>query len=388
MFKRKKIYLDYASMTPIDKRVLREMQIYSSSKYSNPSSWYKSGVNAKNVLEESRQVIARYINSHSDEIVFTSGGTESNNLAILGVINQLRGQNVDYRDMHIIVSAIEHSSVIEIARHLAIQGVRVDYLPVDQNGIVKIDMLKQLLKKDTVLVSIMTVNNEVGTIQPIKDLLKIVRQSREGNIHSKEEKKYPIFHTDAAQAIYSKILVDKVGIDLMTLDSQKMYGPRGVGLLYVKRNTPIQSIIYGGGQESGLRSGTENLPQIVGFKKAIELLIDDSQRIQSLKDFMIHGLKEIFPEIKINGDISNSSPHILNVSIPNIDNEYLLFQLDAKGIEISTKSSCLRDEDESYVLKAMNGVSDGAVRFSFGRWTTINELKRVLIQFKKIINRT
>jgi cysteine desulfurase len=366
-----------ASRNELSEKV-KEVHKFSGKEYSNPSSWYKSGVASKKLLDESRKVIANYIGAHDDEIVFTSGGTEANNLAILGVINKLRGQNVDYKDMHIIVSAIEHSSIIETTKYLATQGVRVDYLPVDQNGIVRIDNLKQLLRKDTVLVSIMTVNNEVGTIQPIKDLLKIVRQSREGNIHGKEEKKYPIFHTDASQAMYSKILVDKVGIDLMTLDSGKMYGPRGVGALFVRRNTPISNINFGGGQELGLRSGTENIQGIVGFRKAIEIIEDDSERIKELKDMMIEGLKNIFPEMKINGDLPNSSQHILNISIPNIDNEFLLFQLDTNDIEVSTKSSCLRDEDESYVLKAMNVDSTKSIRFSFGRWTKKSDVKKVL----------
>jgi cysteine desulfurase len=164
----------------------------------------------------------------------------------------------------------------------------------------------------------------------------------------------------------------------MTLDSGKMYGPRGVGALFVRRNTPISNINFGGGQELGLRSGTENIQGIVGFRKAIEIIEDDSERIKELKDMMIEGLKNIFPEMKINGDLPNSSQHILNISIPNIDNEFLLFQLDTNDIEVSTKSSCLRDEDESYVLKAMNVDSTKSIRFSFGRWTKKSDVKKVL----------
>jgi cysteine desulfurase len=191
MFKRKKIYLDYASLTPIDKRVAREVKKYSKNKYSNPSSWYKSGVEAKDAIERARAVVAQYIHAHNDEIFFTSGGTEANNIAILGVVRKLCEQNVDYKDMHIIVSAIEHSSIIETVKYLQRLGVEIDYALVDHSGTVSPEEIKKLLKEKTVLVSIMTVNNEVGTIQPIKDIYKIVRQYREHSCFGKDRNCHP-----------------------------------------------------------------------------------------------------------------------------------------------------------------------------------------------------
>jgi cysteine desulfurase len=383
----KRIYLDYASLTPIDPRVLREMKAYSSRVYANPSSLYKEGVTAKKALAEGRAKAASYLNAHADEIVFTSGGTEANALALEGVgraavhagfVNPAAGMKP-----HIIVSSIEHSSIIETAAMLEKHGCEITRLPVDRNGVISIDELKKAIKSNTVLVSIMMVNNEIGSIQPIKEIAKVIRRARNGN--------YPLFHTDAAQALYEEMDVQKLGVDLLTLDGGKVYGPRGIGALYVKRGTPIEQIIYGGGQERGLRSGTENLPAVMGFGKALEIAgrevrnKKEGARVQALKRIFIDGLKSIRPDIKINGDSNVSAPHILNISIPGIDNEFLLFQLDAKGIACSTKSSCLRDEDESYVLKSIGADSRASMRLSFGRWTTKGEIKKALLALQGLI---
>ncbi len=392
-------------MTPIDRRVLREMGRFSAPEFANPSSLYKEGVNARKALEESRKKVADFIRGHSDEIVFTSGGTEANGLALEGVARMAHGSGIE--KPHFIISAIEHSSIIECANMMEKNGVEVTRLSVDSHGLISLDELKKAIKPNTVLVSIMTVNNEIGATQPIREIAKVIR-------HAKSEKAkevvsglsavgqrqsghdllshYPIFHTDAAQAaLYTDLNVEKLGVDLLTLDGSKVYGPRGIGALYAKRGTPIEPIIYGGGQERGMRSGTENVPAIAGFAKALELADigrdKESKRIEELKSAFIQGLKKIREDISINGSLAESIPHILNVSIPGIDNEFFLFQLDAKGIAVSTKSSCLRDEDESYVLKAIVADNKTSIRFSFGRFTKKSDIRQTLKAIQSLINR-
>ncbi|MDP3962751.1 MAG: cysteine desulfurase family protein [bacterium] len=342
----RKIYLDYASLTPIDKRVKKIMKKYEKKEYGNPSALYASGVAAKKVLQESREKVAKIINAHPDEIIFTSGGTESNEIAL-----RTTGTG------HIVISEIEHSSIIK--------NTKATQIRVDKSGIVDLEELKKAITPETAFVSVMMVNNETGTIEPIREIAKIVRDA------GKSFNSNILFHTDASQAMYLPLHVEKLGVDLMTLDGNKIYGPRGVGMLYVKRGT---AEIH--------RSGTENLPGIAGIACALEIAEKTREkeyaRISELKNFFAEELKKKNVEIKVNGSIKNSSPHILSVSIPNIDNEFFVLQLDAKGIECSTKSACLKDEDESYVLKAMGADSRISVRFSFGRHTTKRELKKVI----------
>ncbi len=371
----KTIYLDYASLTPIDKGVSKYMKKYETEEYMNPSAIYSSGVMAKKVLKESREKIAQALHAHADEVIFTGSGTEANNLAL----------NWVPAGKHIIVSVIEHSSIIETARALEKKGVKVSYISVDKNGLINLDEFKKALRPETVLVSIMTVNNEIGTIQPIQEIAKIIRHARKNN-----NSIYPIFHTDACQAGLVPLYVEKLGVDLLTLDSHKIYGPRGIGLLYVQRGTNLQPIIHGGGQQKGLRSGTENIPGIAGLAFALEISEKirnkEFARLTELKNFFIKELIKLNPKISINGQPENTSPHILNISIPDIDNEFLVLQLDTKGIECSTKSACLHNEDESYVLKSIGADSRKSVRFSFGRRTTKNDLKFVIKTLKELIS--
>ena len=403
----KRIYLDYASLTPIDPHVEREIEKFSASEYANPSSLYKEGVAAKKGLEDSRKKVAEFIHAHADEVVFTSGGTEANGLALEGVARAAHRSGIE--KPHLIISAIEHSSIMECAKMMEKQGVEVTRLAVDSCGLISLDELKKAIKSNTFLVSIMTVNNEIGTIQPIREIAKVIRRERAKNAH------YPLFHTDAAQAaLYEDLNVEKFGVDLLTLDGSKVYGTRGIGSLYVKRGTPIEQIIYGGGQERGMRSGTENVPAIVGFAKALELAVEqrskETKRLRGLKSRLLKGRLKIKPDAKVNGVTEMlllragksdekfvnfasasggyipASPHILNVSIPGIDNEFFVLQLDAKGVAVSTKSSCLRDEDESYVLKAIGANSKTAIRFSFGRWTTPSHIKIALKVIREILS--
>lgn len=375
----KKIYLDYASLTPIDPKVIRVIKKFSDKVYGNPSALYASAVWAKNALTDARERVAKVLHAHSDEIIFTGSGTESNNLALLGVVEAYQGK-------HIIVSAIEHSSVIETAHYLEKKGVEVTYLKVDENGVVDLEQLKKSIRPETILVSIMMVNNEVGTIEPIYEISKIVRDYRKTS-----GTRFPFLHTDACQAPTSlEVYVEKMNVDLVTLDGHKVYGPRGLGMLYVRRGVECSPILHGGSQERGLRSGTENIPGIQGFALALELVErmrkKESQRLAVLKKYFIDELNKINSGIKINGSMVNTVPNILNISIPNIDSEFFVLQLDAKGIECSTKSACLKDEDESYVLKAIGVDSRSSIRFSFGRNTKKRDLKKTL-NTMKIIDR-
>jgi cysteine desulfurase len=263
---------------------------------------------------------------------------------------------------------------METVAELEKRGCKITRLAVDSNGIISLDELKKAIKPNTVLVSIMVVNNEIGSVQPIREIAKIIRQARK----LENAFFYPLFHTDAAQALYEEMNMDNFGVDMLTLDGSKVYGPRGIGALYIKRGTPIEAVTNGGSQESSLRPGTENLPGISGFARALELLKSDHFTQLKWKEFFIKKLKEIRPDIMINGDPTTTAPHILNISIPGIDNEFLLFKLDAKGVACSTKSSCLRDEEESYVLKSMGVDSKTSLRFSFGRWTKKGDIKQAL----------
>lgn len=380
----KRIYLDCASITPVDKRVLRVVRKYSGNEYANPSSWYKEGVDARKVLDQSRKTVASFIHAHADEVVFTSGGTEANSLAIIGYIEALHKKGMKYEDMHVMCSEIEHSSVRECFDVLKNKGVACNIITVSQKGVVDIEDLKSKLNSKTVLVSVMLVNNETGAIQPIKQIAKTLRHFAKTSGHN-----MLVLHSDASQSAYVEINVENMGLDMLTLDASKVYGPRGVGCLYVRRGVEISPIVYGGGQEGGLRSGTENLPGIAGFARAIDIAGKEREkefaRLSGLKKYFIDSLKAIRADIYLNGNIDTSSPHIANISIPSIDNEFFVMQLDAKGIAVSTKSSCLRDESESYVLSAMGANGNNSVRFSFGRWTGKGDVSKVLKVVKNIL---
>lgn len=402
----KRVYLDYASLTPVDKRVERVVSEYAKAEragvYANPSSIYSAGIEAKKVLEASRAGVAKFLNAHADEIIFTSGGTESNGLALEGAGRAAR--RAGNEKPHIIISAIEHSSIIEIAAMMEKHGCEVTRLAVDHSGMVSLDELKKSIKPNTFMVSIMTANNEIGVIQPLREIAKIIRHAR-ANI---TKSAYPLFHTDAAQAaLYYELNAEKIGADLITLDSIKVYGPRGTGALYVKRGTPIEQIMYGGGQENGLRSGTENVAAAAGFAKALEIAGEERQtetvRIVGLRDYFIEQLKTRFSALKIHGayaagDIEKRLANNINVTLAgeektgitktDIDHEFFLLQLDVRGVMCSTKSACLRDEDESYVLRALKNAvqkTPQALRFSLGRFTKKRDIDYALKMIDDIV---
>ncbi len=389
----RRIYLDYAATTPLDQQVAKIMKPYFAREFGNPSSLSAEGVAAKKALEKARAATARALEAHPDEIVFTSGGTEANNLAIFGAVDSvcricrsltptLVGVKLLQRQrVHIVTTNIEHASVLEPLRELEKRGVEVSFVPVESNGIVNPERIIAAIKPKTVLVSVMYANNEIGTIQPIAKIGKAIRALG---------KKRPLFHTDACQApLYLNCLVNALGVDLLTLDGHKIYGPKGVGCLYLRRGVFLAPMMLGGGQEHGLRSTTENIPAIVGFAEALRLATaeheKESTRLKKLRDHLyslIRANKQIDERMIVNGSMEANErlPNNLNLSLPGVDTEFLTLQLDAQGIAVSTKSSCLKDEKRSYVVAALGGNRSRAssmLRFTLGRATTKSQIVKV-----------
>jgi len=382
IFKRqKRIYLDYAAGTPLDRRVFSVMQPYFSTTQGNPSAIYKEGVEAKKAVEVARSEIARMLGAHSDEIIFTGSGTEANNLAVFGIARAARADGVE--KPHFITSAIEHPSVLNACRALEKAGeIEVTFLQVDQGGMVQLSELKQALRPETVFVSVMYANNEIGTIQPVKEIAAIIRRHRK-NAKTENSKFQVLFHIDACQAMnYLDVGPARFGADLLTFNASKIYGPKGIGVLYKRRDVGLVPLIYGGEQEHGLRSGTENIAAIVGIAKALNIARahreKESMRQTKLRDYFLGRVKEKFPETIINGSMDARLPNNVNVSFPDIESQLMIIELDAKGIAASAKSACASDEeDASYVVAALGGEkwrSENSVRFSLGRYTTKKDI--------------
>lgn len=370
------IYLDYAAATPLDKRVKRAMEPFLLSEYGNASSLHKKGKNARVALEDARRRVASVLNVNSRTIIFTSGATESNNLALVGVARSHRGKG-----NHVIISAVEHPSVDETATALEADGFVVTRIGVDGDGVVNVKELISSITPKTILVSVMYANNEVGTVQPIHNISKGIRRWRTTNSCSG-----PLLHTDAVQAVnYLDVRPDKIGVDLMTLSSGKIYGPKGVGMLYVRDGVEISPLTHGGGQEWGMRSGTENIAGIVGFSVALDIAVKlanrESIRIAVVRDYLLKHLLKI-PGVVVNGGMSGRLPNNINISFPGLDGEALVIYLDAKGVAVSTGSACASTKKESSrVLAAMNLPSDrirGAVRFSLGRDSKRSDIKTIV----------
>jgi cysteine desulfurase len=400
---RKRIYLDYAATTPLDPRVMRAMGPFFAGSpapgFGNPSSIHAEGVAAKRALDNARTFVARSFEAHADEIIFTSGGTESNNLSIFGTLFALPRFDLspDTRSNlvkpHMVTTNIEHASILEPIRELEKRGViEVAYVPVEQNGIVKPEKIIAAIRPNTVLVSVMYANNEIGTIQPIAKIGKALRDLRNRQLStfnfqlSTVKNRFPIFHTDACQApLYLNCLVNALGVDLMTLDGHKMYGPKGIGALYVRRGTPLKPLILGGGQERGLRSTTENVPGIAGLAEALRIAAverkAESIRLEKLRDYLYSTIRANGGiDMVVNGSMEKKErlPNNLNISLPGVDTEFLTLQLDARGVAVSTKSSCLKDEKSSYVVAALGGNkkrSSSTLRFTLGRWTKKSDIE-------------
>ncbi|PIT90545.1 MAG: cysteine desulfurase NifS [Candidatus Komeilibacteria bacterium CG10_big_fil_rev_8_21_14_0_10_41_13] len=377
---KKLIYLDHAATTPVDSEVVKAMQPYFSKKYGNPSSIYSLGRESKQALEVAREKAVKILNCQPEEIIFTGSGTESDNQAIIGaaLANQARGR-------HIITSLIEHHAVLHACEFLESQGFEVTYLPVSKEGLVDLTELKNAIRPETILVSLIWANNEIGTVQPISEIAKII----------KEKNSETFFHTDACQAAgFFDLDVQELGVDLLTLNGSKIYGPKGTGLLYVKKGLPIASIIHGGAQEGSKRAGTENVPGIIGLVKALELVQADreqeNKRLIGLRDKLIEGLLNI-PKVILNGHPTKRLPNNVNVTIADVEGEAMLLHLDQQGICVSTGSACTSGSLEpSHVILALGQSFDlahGSLRFSLGKANTQEDIDYVLEVFPEIIEK-
>lgn len=382
----KRIYLDHGSTTYLDSEVKAAMEPYWVKDFGNPSSIYEEGRLAKKALADARVKAAEVLSCRPSEVVFTGGGTESDNLAILGAarVNKKFGN-------HIITSKIEHHAVLHAFKQLEKEGFEATYIDVDKDGILDLKKFKEALRPETILVSVMFVNNEIGTIQPISEIARTIRH------HKKETgKDFLLFHTDAIQAAMSLDLnVLKLGVDLLSLNGSKVYGPKGVGLLYIKNGVKIEPVVFGGGQEQNLRSGTENVPGIVGFAKALELAQQnrekESKRLMELRDRLIDGILKKIPDAILNGSRIERVPNNVNISFYGIEGESALLYLDAKGIACSTGSACNSTSLEpSHVIMALKRpyeYAHGSLRFTLGKVNTKADIDYVLKVLPEIIKK-
>lgn len=404
-FRKKQIYLDFASATPIDRSVFKEIKRNEKIFFTNAGSIHKLGLLSDSLLEKSREKISKIINAHSNEIIFTGSGTESDALAILGMVYEFRKNNKTTIP-HIITTSIEHSAILENCKFLKNNNLaEITYINPNINGVINPKDIKEAIKSNTILVSVMYVNNEIGTIQPIQEIAKEIRHYRKNNSSSQ----FPLFHTDACQAINYLFIsnIEKIGVDLMSFNSSKIYGPKGVGVLYKKRNVTISPIYKGGDQEFGLRPGTENVVGIAGFAKALEitekLKNKEVIRLTEIRNYGINKILELKEktgfDIILNGSLEERLPNNINISILNFSSELLVLELDAKGIYVSEKSAChSKGNEDSHVIRVLrnmdNSIIDlkenfGSVRISLGRTTTkgnidylISSLEKILMKYK------
>jgi cysteine desulfurase len=334
---KRQIYLDNAATTPVDPAVFRKMKPYFSDKYGNPSSVHRAGDQARQAIEKARQQIADFLGCTAQEIYFTAGATESDNWVILGVTEKARNQGL--AKPHIITSAFEHKAILEPARVLEKKGLaQVTLLPINRQGLVELKSLEQAIKKNTVLVSVMYANSEIGTIQPIREIGQLIERV------NKKRNQPIVFHSDAVQAInYLNCQVDYLGVDALSLSGHKVYGPKGIGALYIRKGTPISPLIRGGGHEQGMRSGTENVPGIVGLAEAIKKVKDYQPRIANLKKLrnkLITGVLRDIPKAQLNGSLRHRLPNNAHFSFEGAEGEGMVIALSEEGIFASTGSAC------------------------------------------------
>lgn len=372
-------YFDHAATTPVREEVIKEMMPYFGMEYGNASVMYSLGRNAKKAMNKARKRVAEALNAHSNEIYFTSCGSESDNLAIKGFVyaNKDRGN-------HIITTKIEHHAVLDSCKTLEKQGINVTYLGVDEYGRISLEELVNAINTKTILISIMFANNEIGTIEPIEQIGKI---AKEKNI---------VFHTDAVQAIGNELIdVKKLNIDMLSLSGHKFYAPKGVGALYVKNGINFSKLQDGGAQENGKRAGTENVAEIVGLGKAIELIYNEynsyNEKLKKLRDYYITRVTNEIKGAKVNGDMVNRLPGNANISFKGVNGTKLLFELDKYGICASAGSACSTSNAEpSHVLTAIGldkDLIEGTLRISFGKENTIEDVDFLIDTLKKIINK-
>jgi cysteine desulfurase len=373
----KKIYLDNAASTPIDPRVLKVVNYHEKQTFGNSSSLHFFGEQAKRSLEDSRQIIASIINAKKEEIIFTSSATESNNLVLKGISEAYKNKGKT-----IIVSAIEHDSILDPAAELIKHGFKIKLAPVDQFGTVDLKKLEKLIDKDTILVSVMHANNEIGTVEPIKEITELCHKNK------------VLFHTDASQTL-GKIKVDAefLGVNLLTASSHKIYGPKGAAMLYIKEGTKITPQILGGGQEFGLRSSTVNVPAIVGFAKAVELanneMIKDNLQIKKLTDYLIKTILKNIPMVRLTGHPTNRLSNIASFLFAGVEGESILMALNELGVAVSTGSACSSASlKPSHVLVACGLSQDeihGSIRVSLSKFTSKEEIDYLIKILPNII---
>ncbi|MEN2983583.1 MAG: cysteine desulfurase NifS [Dictyoglomaceae bacterium] len=375
----KRIYLDYAATTPIRPEVWSAMEPFLKEIYGNPSSLHSFGRESRVAIEEAREKIAKAISAKPEEIIFTSGGTEANNMVLKGVAFALQDKG-----KHIITTSIEHHSVLEPCHFLEKLGFEITYLPVDRTGLVDPDDLKKAIRKDTILISIMHANNEIGTIEPIKELSQI----------AKEREIY--FHIDGVQTVgHIPVNVKELGVDFLSISAHKFYGPKGIGALYVRKGARFYPLLHGGEQEGRRRAGTENLAGIVGMGKALELAIleldKEMDRLTKLRDYFISEVERRIPDSYLNGHRTHRLPNNINFSFAYIEGEALLLNLDMEGIGVSTGSACSSSSLEpSHVLSAIGvpiELVHGSLRFTLGLWTTKEDLEYTLNILEKTVNK-
>lgn len=382
----KRVYLDYASTTPMRKEVIKAMFPYFDKKFGNPSALYKEGRLAKNAIESTRKDIANLLKINPSEIIFTNGGTESINLALFGIANFYRSQ---FSGPEIIISEIEHPAVLESVKKLEKMGFKIIKIKVNKKGLVDLKQIKKVINNQTMLISIMMANNEIGTVEPIKEIKQIIKDFR-----NKNKTIFPFFHTDACQAAgYLDISPKKLGVDLMSLNGSKIYGPKATGLLYKKEGVELEPIIVGGGQERKYRSGTENVAGIIGFTTALKLVQQEkekeSKRLQKLRDYLIEKVLQSIPKTFVNGDLKNRLPNNAHFTILDVEGEALILKLDQKGIAVTTGSAChSKSLMPSHVLMAIglpNEFIHGSLRITLGRFTTKSDVDYFIKNLVKVV---
>lgn len=390
----KKIYLDHAATTPVDKEVLREMLPYFSEKFGNASSIHSFGQEAQRGLDLARAQAAKFFGALPNEIIFTSGATEANNLAIKGVVKSYYSKFKT--KPHLITSAFEHHCVLDTCKSLEKENLaEITFVKPNREGLIQLDDIKKAIRKNTILISIMYVNNEIGTVQPIAEIGKLVKMINDGE---RTEKDFRLqFHTDATQAVnFFDCNVAKLGVDLLSMSAHKIYGPKGTGLLYVKKGTAIKKIQDGGDQEYKMRAGTQNVPGIVGLGQALEQIKKKNvksgdEKMLKLRDYFIKKVLQEIPKTKLNGSLKKRSPNNANFSFADVEGEGLLLSLDMEGIACSTGSACSSGAlTPSHVLLAIGLKAEqahGSLRFTLGKHTTKQELDATLKKLKQVVGR-
>ncbi len=396
----REVYLDHAATTYLDPRVKEAMEPYWTEDFGNPSSLYRTGRRAKDALDSARETVARILACRGDEIVFTGGGTEAINLALLGTARMYSGLG-----KHIITSKIEHHAVLHACAALEKEGFEVTYLDVDEYGLVNPESVRNALRPDTIIVAIMYANNEIGTIEPIAQIANVIRDFKKQKAENTPKivddprfaaRNMPLFFTDACQAAgVLDMKVGDLGVDLLAFNGSKIYGPKGVGCLYMKKGVRVKPLLYGGGQENNIRSGTENVPGIVGLAKAFEIAEreqeEENKRLAGLRDYFIREITARIPKIVLNGHPEKRLPNNVNISVLDIEGEAALLYLDEKGIYISTGSACTSTTlDPSHVILALGRpyeYAHGSLRFTLGKRTTKEDLDYVLEMFPQIIEK-